>query len=162
MATRGKYQATRTKKRSGKKNRAAMIPGIILLVVIAIAAGIFVWGGLLKGGSNIFPNVRVAGVEVGGMNRIAAREAVETAVANAYSASPLEVVLPDRTIVLDPEQTNVALDAESAVDKAMAYGRAGNPFATVLSYFRCRSKMDAEGCRVHPQRLHRHTHRSTR
>ena len=122
MAKRGKFQATKAKTKKPKR-AGAMIPGILLLVLIAAAAGIFVWGGLLKNGSSIYPNVRLAGVEVGGMNRIAAREAVESAVAEAYAASPLEVVLPDRTIVLDPKQTNVALDAEHAVNEAMAYGR---------------------------------------
>ena len=140
MAKRGKYQATKTKTKKPKR-AGAMIPGILLLVLIAAAAGIFVWGGLLKNGSSIYPNVRLAGVEVGGMNRIAAREAVESAVAEAYAASPLEVVLPDRTIVLDPKQTNVALDAEHAVNEAMAYGREGNPFQAVISFFRCRGSV---------------------
>ena len=140
MAKRGKYQAAKAKTKT-KKRAGALVPGIVLLVLIAAAAGIFVWGGLLKNGSSIYPNVRLAGVEVGGMNRIAAREAVEAAVEGQYAARPLEVVLPDRTIVLDPEQTNVALDAESAVNEAMAYGREGNPFEAVISYFRCRGEM---------------------
>ena len=81
--------------------------------------GVCTYGFILKGSDTIFPNVYVAGVNVGGLKRSAAVTAVEGAVNQSYASDTLRVVLPDRTLELDPEITNVALNADEAVDEAM-------------------------------------------
>ena len=81
--------------------------------------GVCTYGFILKGSDTIFPNVYVAGVNVGGLKREAAITAVEGAVNKSYAADTLHVILPDRTLDLDPEITNVALNADAALDAAM-------------------------------------------
>ena len=116
---------------------------LILLVCAAVAAavvvGALVWGIILKQSDRIYPNTYVAGINVGGMSRAEAIEAVDDAVAASYSSSTLHVQLPDRLLSFHPDQTGVALDAEEAIDKAMAHGREGNPFSAIVHFFRSRS-----------------------
>jgi len=110
---------------------AAIIAGSLVLLCLL---GVLIWGMVLKGGDAIYPNVYVAGINVGGMERAEAVDAVDEAVTASYSSSTLSVQLPDRTISFQPEQTNVALDADEAIAEALAYGRSGNPFSAVASY----------------------------
>ena len=115
--------------------------GVVLavLVIAVLVVGAYVYGGMLQKGETIYPNVYLAGVDVGGMRTREAKMAVEDAVTATYAAETLQVQLPDRTISFDPTLTNVALDTEEAVAKAMAYGREGNPFTAVIDYIRSRS-----------------------
>ena len=108
------------------------------LVVLALAI-FFIYGLVLKNGDTIYPNVYVTGINVGGMTAEEAIAAVSDAVAASYSSATLNVQLPDRTLSFNPEQTNVALDADEAIAKALSYGRSGNPFSAVLNYFSYRS-----------------------
>lgn len=107
-------------------------------LVVVLALGMFIYGLVLKNGSTIYPNVYVAGINVGGMGRQEAIDAVSASVAASYSSATLDVRLPDRTLSFNPEQTNVALDADEAIDEALAYGRSGNPFSALTSYLNCR------------------------
>ncbi|MBQ5749019.1 MAG: VanW family protein [Oscillospiraceae bacterium] len=102
--------------------------------VLALVLGICVFGFVLKGGQTIYPNVTVADINVGGLNRMAAIAAVEEAVAAKSELNTLSVVLPDRTLEFTPDVTNVALDAEGAIDAALRYGRDGGPFKAVFTY----------------------------
>ena len=90
--------------------------------------GVCTYGFILKGSDTIFPNVYVAGVNVGGLKRDAAINAVKLAV------DTLTVVLPDRTIEFTPEVTNVALNPDEAADAAMNYGRDGGPIKALITY----------------------------
>ena len=81
--------------------------------------GICTYGFILKGSDTIFPNVYVAGVNVGGLKRDAAINAVTLAVEQETATDTLTVVLPDRTIDFTPEITNVALNPDEAADAAM-------------------------------------------
>ena len=106
----------------------------------AILLAMLIWGTVLKLGDTIYPNVYVAGIHVGGMEREAAIAAVDDAVAESYSSSTLRVQLPDRTLSFSPEQTNVALDADDAIDEALARGRRGGPISALVGYWNARSR----------------------
>lgn len=99
-----------------------MIAGCIVLLAVL---GVCTYGFILKGSDTIFPNVYVAGVNVGGLKRDAAINAVTLAVEQETATDTLTVVLPDRTIDFTPEITNVALNPDEAADAAMNYGRDG-------------------------------------
>ena len=96
--------------------------------------GVCTYGFILKGSDTIFPNVYVAGVNVGGLKRDAAINAVKLAVEQETAADTLTVVLPDRTIEFTPEVTNVALNPDEAADAAMDYGRDGGPIKALITY----------------------------
>ena len=120
------------KKKGGAKIALICIAAVLVLAVL----GAFAYGSYLKGQDAIFPNVHIAGVNVGGLKRDAAILAVEDAVKTTTAGNTLNVVLPDRTISLTPEVTQVALDADEAVDKAMAYGREGGALSALLARLR--------------------------
>ena len=151
MAKKGKYEKTRTsaaKKavrkssvQTAKRGRGGVTALVVGLVLVAAAfGGLYLWGVRLMKGDSIYPNVRVAGVEVGGLTVAAARGEVEQAVADAYASNTLEVRLPDRTLAFDPEQTNVALDGEAAIAEALAFGRSDGPIQAVLNYVSSKNK----------------------
>lgn len=99
----------------------------------ALAAGILLWGLGLQAGSKMFPQVQIAGVPVGGMTAEEARTAVETAVYDRYMQTPLQVVLPDETVVLDPVLAQIHVDAQTAVEEAMGYGRQNGLFGAIMT-----------------------------
>ena len=113
---------------------------IIALALVAIVVlGVCSYGFVLKNQDAIYPNVYVAGVNVGGLKRDAAISAVSEAVQTSYESDTLNVVLPDRTLSLTPEVTQVALNPEQAIDEAMRYGRSGGPISAVVHYLRAGS-----------------------
>lgn len=131
-------------KQAHKAARPAPKTGLLLgiiagALVLALVVGVLIYGIILKNGGTIYPNVYVAGINVGGLERQEAIAAVDEAIAESYASATLKVQLPDRTISFSPEQTNVALDADEAIDEALAYGRDGNPFSAVTTYFSCRT-----------------------
>lgn len=115
--------------------KGLLIASIIGAVVVVLLAAMFLWGVLLKNGDTIYPNVYIEGIDVGGLSRAQAMDAVGDAVTQAYDSSVLAVKLPDRTISFLPEQTHSVLDTRGAVDVALAYGRQGNPFLAVTAYW---------------------------
>ena len=128
------------RRESAPTHRTGLILGIIAgALVMALVLGVFVYGLVLKKSDDIYPNVYVAGINVGGMDRETAIAAVDEAIASSYASATLKVQLPDRTLSFNPEQTNVALDADEAIAEALTYGREGNAFSAVTSYFSSRS-----------------------
>ena len=114
---------------SGKK--IAVIAACVALIAVL---GVCTYGFMLKGSDTIFPNVYVAGVNVGGLKRDAAINAVKTAVETQTAGDTLKVILPDRTIEFTPDVTNVALNPDEAADAAMNYGRDGGPIKALITY----------------------------
>ncbi|MDD3165486.1 MAG: peptidoglycan binding domain-containing protein, partial [Oscillospiraceae bacterium] len=94
-----------------------------------LGAGVYGVAAVQAHDDNIFPNVYVAGVNVGGMSKDDAIAAVNQALQDSYGTTPLTVQLPDRTIRFDPKLVNVSIDVETAVDAAWDYGRTGNVFS---------------------------------
>lgn len=126
--------------RSALRKPAKKVGIIAGAIAGALVLAVCVFGFVLKGGKTIYPNVTVADVSVGGLDRTAAIAAVEEAVAAKEESYTLHVVLPDRTLEFTPDVTNVALDAESAIDAAMRHGRDGGPFKALFTYLGARSK----------------------
>lgn len=108
--------------------KAAIIVGGFLLAGLL---GVTAYGLALMGGDTIFQNVYVAGINVGGLSRTAAVDAVQQAIADSYASDTLSVILPDRELTLDPEVTKIALNAEDAIEQAMRYGRDRGPFMAI-------------------------------
>lgn len=96
MATKTVSAASRaTQKRRRRRQRSALTGAILIFIVVLLAfTGVFAWGVMLEKGKTIYPNVHMAGVDVGGLTMGEARTKVETAVAEAYTASTLEVQAP--------------------------------------------------------------------
>ncbi|MBP3634554.1 MAG: VanW family protein [Oscillospiraceae bacterium] len=125
-----------------------LIVGICAAVLaLLIFLGAFFWGKSLQNSGEIFPNVCVSGVNVGGMDQKAAEEALEESLAKTHAERILTVQLPDRKLVFDPQSTNTPPDAEAMAAEAMAYGRSGGALAALKTYLQCRKSayiLDAE------------------
>ncbi len=111
-------------------------------VPVALAAAALIWGGCLQAGSTIFPQVQIAGVPVGGMKAAEAEAVVEEVVGQRYAQHPLQVVLPDETVVLEPELAQISVDAAAAVEEAMAFGRDRGLFGALLTRLQAETAVD--------------------
>ena len=114
------------KKASGtgrKKPGNGKIAALVAAAVVCLAVlGVAVYAYVLHSSGNIFPNVYVAGVNVGGMSQEEAAAAVQAAVDKTYGTATLTVQLPDRTLSFAPADTQVTLDVDKAVEAARAAG----------------------------------------
>ena len=106
----------------------------VLALVIAVGAGYIMHMKSLADTDTIFPNVSVAGVDVGGMTREEAAQAIHAAVDNELESSTLLVKLPDRTLELTPELTRASIDVDAVVDLAWNYGREGGFWQVAKAY----------------------------
>ena len=97
---------------------------LIVLGLLVIVGGVFLLRLALDPYDNrMVENVSIGGLDVGGMTRREAREALKTAVAESLLAQPLCVELPKETITLSPEESGLKLNIRKAVDAAFKVGR---------------------------------------
>lgn len=76
-------------------------------------------------------NVTIADVDVGGLDRAAARERVQGEL-DGEVAKPVEATYEDRTFTLTTQTAKARVDVDATVDSAMREGRGGDPFSRVL------------------------------
>ncbi len=99
---------------------AILIVGIVLVFVLGSKSSSDPYG------NRILSNVTVAGVNVGGMTRSEAVQAVKRATQDTFTKMDMVIQLPEETLTLSPDKTGAKLDVTSAVDAAYAYGRTGS------------------------------------
>ena len=146
----GKFEKGRTsaaanavKMAGGEGKKRGLIVGIICAaVVIVLALVVLIWGLILTNGDTIYPDVCIADVNVGGMTKYAAIGEVESVLEEAYDRT-LEVRLPDRTLLFEPDEANVSIDVQEAVELAMGYGRSDGIISAVFNYLGS-SRVDIE------------------
>lgn len=111
-----------------EKNRKIVMVGACggtLLILLCFIAAFFVGTGSDPYKGKILNNVLVAGVNVGGMTKAQAIEAVTQAVGDLYSTQSMTVRLGGTTLTLSGEDTGAKLDVKAAVAEAYQYGRTG-------------------------------------
>ena len=118
-----------TREKSASKNVVTVFTVLTLCVCIA-ACGLF----LNKLGvsfsfrsKTIAGGVTVAGVDVGGLTRKQAEEAVANEVGDSYSTDSMIVTVLDQRLEITPAVSGANLDISAAVSEAFQYGTAGNP-----------------------------------
>ena len=84
----------------------------------------------------ILNNVTLAGVDIGGMTRSEAQDAVSQATDQVFSQNDMVVVLPEKTLAFSPAQTEVSADVKGAVKEAYRYGRTGSKAEKKAAYER--------------------------
>ena len=103
---------------------------IIALVLVAGIVAVVLWQTNADPYQNkIVSNVRVAGVDVGGMTRQEAAEAVSTAVGSSYTSTDMTVVLGKEELILAASQTRPKLNIAQASELAYAYAAAPYPIS---------------------------------
>ncbi len=125
------YRSASSNRKKRKKNKKASGGGniaVICLVILIVAAGILI--GLLAFGGNddglILEKVTVAGVDVGGMTKDAAIDAVNAATSDTYTRLDMIVQAMGYEVSISPECSGAKLDVKKAVEKAYDVGHSGS------------------------------------
>ena len=105
----------------------AVIAGFVLASAVGTGA-LFAYQGRYV--DRIYPGVRVAGVDVAGLDRGAAREVLASALA-AYGDGSVVVTADSETFQLADAELGRAPDIEGLLDEALAVGRVGDPMGKV-------------------------------
>ena len=119
-----------------KKGKAAGIVVGSLAALIVIGAGVAGYAAVdkVRKIDTILPGVTINGVNVSGMTEQEALAALGDAVPDDLYAS---LTLPDgNTVTVTPADVGIASSAESLAEKAMAYGRSGNPVTDAIAYYK--------------------------
>jgi vancomycin resistance protein YoaR len=104
--------------------------GALVLVGAAII-GLLLYG--FSHSNQIYEGVSVGGVDVGGMSRSAAREAVSDSFASAAS-SPILLVSDEQKFYFNPYASGIDVDTEASLDAAFDYGRDGSIWSRTQSW----------------------------
>lgn len=117
----------RRTKKSKKSNRTAAVVAIciaLIAIIIAVAAGYLYFMNADMDGV-ILENVKVAGVDVGGMTQAEAIEAVRAATTGTYTRTPMVVKVLDSQAEI-PASNVGSLDVRGAVRAAYKFGNSGS------------------------------------
>lgn len=102
---------------------------VLLAVAVLLAAGIvavvFLQTNSDPYNGRMMDNIRIAGVDVGGMTKQEAANAVSTVTA-AYRSDNMTVVMGKDELILPASQAAPGLDISAAVEAAYSYGRTGD------------------------------------
>ena len=111
------------KKTAGKAAIIITICAVVIALAVAVLAGCMY---LQKESTTpILSNVSVAGVDVGGMVKAQAIEAVEKSVGNGYATNDMVVKVLDHEVTIPARCSGGELDIKGAVRAACRYGHTG-------------------------------------
>ncbi len=118
----GKYRSKK-KKRSGKSSAILTVCFSALIILAIMAGSIYLFNADLTG--TIADGITVAGVDVGGMTRQEAANAITAATKDTYPTETMVVTVLDSQVLLTPGQTKVKLNISKAVRLAFRQKEAG-------------------------------------
>jgi lipoprotein-anchoring transpeptidase ErfK/SrfK len=108
------------------RSRAFVILAAIVVVLLAATGGVYAYD---RGGRDTIPKgVRVAGINVGGLDAAQARARLERDYL-ARLRTPIRVDHGTQTFTLGPNESHVAANLGAMVDQALAEARSGNMFS---------------------------------
>lgn len=124
----------KTGRRKYRRNGAALAAGI---VVLSLALAFLAASLIVTYSGRIFPNVCADGIPLGGMDRQGALNALAGNGWQEKTGNILTVrTFRGAAVEIDPVKAGTVLDAESAVDAALACGRGGSIFGSFASWIR--------------------------
>jgi len=122
-----------------KKMVLTLLCAAALVLIVSVVA-IFLATNADPYDGKILDNVFIAGVDVGGMNKSQAVNAVKQATSQTYAVQDMVVQIGTATLRLSPGDTGVSLDVKAAVDAAYAYGRTGTKAEQERAYTASRTE----------------------
>lgn len=111
-----------------------IICGVLLALLLGMGGYLLITALLDPYDCRILNNVSIAGVQVGGMTRKEATEAVEAATLDTYTQNDMVIVLPEQTLRLSPADTGASLNIKQVIKAAYAYGREGTEEENLAAY----------------------------
>ena len=148
----GKFQQKKTQKQTTaaktssdvnstkSPGRTAVITAVSLCVFVGILACILFWFNLgfdiSLPGKTFSPGVTIAGVDVGGLKKSEAVEAVSAAIGSSYETESMTVTVLDKQLLITPADSGASFDVEGAVAAAFRSGTAGqdDPQVDIIPY----------------------------
>ena len=118
--------AERKKAIRNRKIAIITVCSVILLVLIGLIIGMIRYANRPQDDERILNNVYAGGVNLSGLTREEARNALHLATDNTFSRKDMVIKLPDATITLPAAETGAKLDVDKVVEAAYNYGRSGN------------------------------------
>lgn len=119
-------QQIASREKALRNQRIAIIGGcagaLLLLIILIVCL-------LMNGGTTdsetIANNVYAAGVDLGGMTKDEAKNALQLAISQSIQKKNMIIILPDGKLELSPQDTNPYVDVDAVVEAAYSYGRDG-------------------------------------
>jgi len=127
-APRNSNSAASEKKTQRKKRERIMVISLFSVAAILLIAIAIVVAGMLKKPEDdnlIMSNTFAAGVNLGGMTKEQAKNAIQQATKDTYSKLDMTVTVLDTTVTLTPADTGAALNVDAIVEAAYSRGRSG-------------------------------------
>lgn len=118
---------TAAKTENKKSATVIVIISITAVLLLGLLIGYLYYDTRLEH-DNILDQVSVAGVDVGGMTKAEAVNAVRRATSSTYTAKPLTIKFGKDEETIPSSVSGASLDVEAAIDAAHAYGRQGFVF----------------------------------
>ena len=152
MAMQPKQSSTTTKNRDAERhliivrarNKRIIILTLSLCLFAMAVAGLmtalYLWSQNQEVDDKILDNVIVGGMNIGGMTKEDAINAVSLAVEPKLTKQSLVVRLDNDTLELTPDMTGIVLDVEDLVDAAFAYGRTGTKLEQSIAKAQAKTK----------------------
>ncbi len=129
-------QRNRKAPRKSDTGFVALVSGVI---VLAIVIGVIIGAGAyVAGRKTIYPNITVAGVDVGGMTYETARSTLLSSnVGIPTGIQATAVLTANDSVSVTSDEAGLTLPITEAVDLAYSYGRNGNFFKNLGSFIGC-------------------------
>ena len=102
------------------------IGGAVFLALLGLIIGLVAFSGRSNEDGRILENVFAGGIELSGMTVEEAINALHVATDQTIAREPMTIRIYDSTLLLNPQNTKIALDVEAIAQAAYNYGRSGN------------------------------------
>lgn len=126
------------------RNKRIILLAVSLCLLLVLGAGIIVGLRLLTGqpkdDGRILDNVIVGGVNLGGMTKEDAANAIRLSIEPGLTTKSMIVRLDNDVLELTPDMTGIWLDVDELVDAAYEYGRTGTNMEQNLTRAQAESK----------------------
>ena len=119
-----------------KNRKTVLICSCLILLAVLVGVTAIFWLGAASDPyeGKILNNVIIGNVNVGGMTRSEAEQALKDATNDTFTKQDMVIQLPDTTIRLSPADTKAKLDVKAAVKAAYSFGRTGSAAEQQAAY----------------------------
>lgn len=121
-------KVSKSRSASRAKTRKVLLislSSVAVVLLIAVIIGVWYFLGWPADDGLILNNVAAAGINLGGMTKEQAEEALRRATDQTYTHQDMVVELPDTNMSFSPTETGAQLDVEAVIQAAYDYGRKG-------------------------------------
>lgn len=112
----------------------------LVLVLLVSVVAIFLFSSSDPYDNQILKNVYLADINVGGMTKSEATDAVKQAAGQTYTTQDMVIDLSGTELRLSPKNTKASLDVKAAVNAAYDYGRTGTKSEQEQAYAASRTE----------------------